>query len=141
MPLVTQATPAFRYKPSETIDGLLQVCISYAPFGIYWKPDKSQEEEPRTQCPYCSFQLSETELVCPECKNNLPYCIITGRHISREDITTCPKCEFPAILSEFLKLLESEEVCPMCSEKIDSQNLEKAKDLERILHPEEGADE
>ena len=39
------------------------------------------------------------------------------------------------------RLLESEDVCPMCSEKVDSQNLEKARDLEKILHPEEGADE
>lgn len=39
---------------------------------IVRKPDKTEEEEALTSCPYCSFQLPETALMCPECKNNLP---------------------------------------------------------------------
>jgi WD repeat-containing protein 19 len=49
---------------------------------IVRKPDKTEEEEPLTPCPYCGFQLPETALTCPECKNNLPYCIITVSYIS-----------------------------------------------------------
>lgn len=26
-------------------------------------------------CPYCGTGLAETELFCPQCKNNIPYCI------------------------------------------------------------------
>ena len=51
-------------------------------FDLCRKPDKSEEEEPQTPCPYCQFKLPETELVCPDCKNNIPYCIITVSAIS-----------------------------------------------------------
>lgn len=105
---------------------------------IVRKPDKTEEEEASTSCPYCSFQLPETALMCPECKNNLPYCIVTGRHIVNDDLTACPKCDFPAIFSEFIKLLETEENCPMCSEKIIKENLQKVTDINKYLHPEEG---
>lgn len=44
---------------------------------IVRKPDKTEEEEALTPCPVCGFQLPETELLCPDCKNNLPYCIVT----------------------------------------------------------------
>ena len=44
---------------------------------IVRKPDKTEEEEPLSQCPYCGFQLPETELLCPECKCSIPYCIVT----------------------------------------------------------------
>ena len=44
---------------------------------IVRKPDKTEEEEPLTACPYCGFQLPESELLCPDCKSNIPYCIIT----------------------------------------------------------------
>ena len=70
---------------------------------IVRKPDKTEEEEPCTPCPYCGFQLAETELLCPECKGNIPYCIITGRHLVKEDMTACPSCDFPAIFSEFIR--------------------------------------
>lgn len=49
----------------------------------------SQEElekeraEKSTPCPYCAFELPETLLDCPGCKNNLPYCITTGKHMVR----------------------------------------------------------
>lgn len=41
------------------------------------KPDKTEEEEPEEPCPYCGNSLSQTKLDCPECKNTIPYCIIT----------------------------------------------------------------
>ena len=44
---------------------------------IVRKPDKTEEEEPLTPCPVCGFQLPETELMCPDCKNQLPYCVVT----------------------------------------------------------------
>ncbi|XP_025088691.1 WD repeat-containing protein 19-like isoform X2 [Pomacea canaliculata] len=69
---------------------------------IVRKPDKTEEDEPLTPCPVCGFLLPETELACPDCKNQLPYCVVTGRHILREDFTACPSCDFPAIFSEFI---------------------------------------
>ncbi|KAI1238247.1 hypothetical protein IHE44_0012965 [Lamprotornis superbus] len=66
--------------------------------------DTTETEEPTTACPYCAFQLPECELLCPSCKNNLPYCIATGRHMVRNDWTVCPHCDFPALYSEFKSL-------------------------------------
>nr|PNR32879.1 hypothetical protein PHYPA_024822 [Physcomitrium patens] len=28
--------------------------------------------------------------------------------------TQCPSCKFPALMNEFLKVIEVEKVCPMC---------------------------
>ena len=44
---------------------------------IVRKPDKSHIDEAVTPCPYCDTELPETELVCPGCKNNIPYCCVT----------------------------------------------------------------
>ncbi|KAK6172308.1 hypothetical protein SNE40_015995 [Patella caerulea] len=107
---------------------------------IVRRPDKSEEEEPLTSCPVCAFQLPETDLLCPECQNNLPYCIATGRHVLKEDLTACPSCDFPAILTEFTSLLESEENCPMCSEKINKDVLQKIVDTQPYLAPSEGTE-
>ncbi|XP_076446829.1 WD repeat-containing protein 19-like isoform X2 [Babylonia areolata] len=106
---------------------------------IVRKPDKTEEEEPLTPCPVCGFQLPESELLCPDCKNQLPYCIITGRHILREDLAACPSCDFPAIFSEFIRLLETEENCPMCNEKILKENLQRQSDPKKYIYAEEGA--
>ncbi|XP_046339799.1 WD repeat-containing protein 19-like isoform X2 [Haliotis rufescens] len=108
---------------------------------IVRKPDKTEEDEPLSPCPVCGFQLPETELMCPECKNNLPYCIITGRHVVSEDLTACHTCDFPAIFPEFIKLLESEESCPMCAEKVIRENLQKITDTKKYMFPEEGVTE
>ncbi|XP_005092773.1 WD repeat-containing protein 19 [Aplysia californica] len=103
---------------------------------IVRKPDKTEEEEPLTPCPVCGFQLPETELLCPDCKNNLPYCLVTGRHVMRDDFCVCPSCEFPANLSEYIKHLETEETCPMCSERVIRENLQKVADPHKYIYPD-----
>ncbi|KAG8453594.1 hypothetical protein GDO86_000286, partial [Hymenochirus boettgeri] len=69
--------------------------------GMVRRPDNSEVDEENTPCPFCGFQLPECELLCPGCKNNLPYCIVTGRHMVKEDWCVCPHCEFSALYSEF----------------------------------------
>ncbi|XP_065554920.1 WD repeat-containing protein 19 isoform X2 [Lathamus discolor] len=101
-------------------------------------PSTTAIEEPTTACPYCAFQLPECELLCPSCKNNLPYCIATGRHMVQDDWTVCPRCDFPALYSEFKNMLETENTCPMCSERIDVAHLKKINDCTRYLTPENG---
>uniref|UniRef100_A0A8C6ZUB4 WD repeat domain 19 n=1 Tax=Nothoprocta perdicaria TaxID=30464 RepID=A0A8C6ZUB4_NOTPE len=100
------------------------------------RPDTSEVEEPTTSCPYCAFLLPECELLCPGCKNSLPYCIATGRHMVRDDWTVCPHCDFPALYSELKAMLQSENICPMCSERIDVGHLEKISDCTQYLKPE-----
>ncbi|XP_071599813.1 WD repeat-containing protein 19 isoform X2 [Heliangelus exortis] len=102
------------------------------------RPDTTEAEEPTTACPYCAFQLPECELLCPSCKNNLPYCIATGRHMVQDDWTVCPHCDFPALYSEFKNILQTENVCPMCSERINIVQLKKINDCTEYLKPEDG---
>nr|XP_039264721.1 WD repeat-containing protein 19-like [Styela clava] len=91
------------------------------------------EEEPDAPCPFCNYSLSETELLCPSCKSQIPYCIATGRHIVKTDMCVCPSCDFPALYSEFQKFLDSDPTCPMCSETVLADTLVRVKDTEKYL--------
>ncbi|CAN2388495.1 WD repeat-containing protein [Pristimantis euphronides] len=101
------------------------------------RPDTSEVEEESTSCPFCDFKLPECELLCPGCKNNLPYCVATGRHMVKDDWCLCPHCEFPALHSEFKTLLESESTCPMCSERVTASQLKKILDCSTYLKQEQ----
>nr|CAD7198121.1 unnamed protein product [Timema douglasi] len=112
------------------------------------KPSRgSQEEvEPETPCPYCDSPLPESELNCGQCKTTVPFCLVTvslvgpspvaGRHIVKDDMTACPNCDFPAIFSELRIILESEDVCPMCSETIPLNSVSLVEDTRTYLHPQ-----
>ena len=67
------------------------------------KPAKTEEEEFPSPCPFCENMIAETELNCDKCKRSLPYCIASGRHVVKGDLTECPYCHFPAIRSELAK--------------------------------------
>ena len=41
----------------------------------------------------------------------------------------------------WFSLLETEETCPMCSERVISHNLVKVRDAHKILHPDDDGDE
>lgn len=97
-----------------------------------------EAEEPATPCPFCNTPLTETELNCSHCKNTIPFCIATGRHIVREDLTACPNCDFPAINTEFRLIVEGGESCPMCSEKVNADALSVVRDPQPYLYPEGG---
>ncbi|XP_014214190.1 WD repeat-containing protein 19 [Copidosoma floridanum] len=104
---------------------------------IVRKPPRTkekEEDEPLTSCPYCKSRLPETEVNCDMCKNTIPFCIATGRHIVEDDFTACPKCDFPAIRSEFLKIVETEETCPICSERVDPKSVPNNLDIHPYLY-------
>ncbi|KAL1509542.1 hypothetical protein ABEB36_004257 [Hypothenemus hampei] len=98
--------------------------------------DISDPLEENTPCPYCEKLLPETEMTCNNCKNNLPFCIVTGRHIANSGLTKCPNCEFPAFFDDFLDILKTEETCPMCSEPTDSNRLVPLNDIKQYLNIE-----
>ena len=70
---------------------------------IIRKPQRTEEEEEASPCPFCDFSLTNSTLQCSQCQNNIPYCIATGCHIVAQDITVCSSCKFPAIRSELAK--------------------------------------
>ncbi|KAF7656695.1 hypothetical protein LDENG_00037970 [Lucifuga dentata] len=100
-------------------------------------PGTTELEEETTPCPFCGFQLPQHELLCISCKNNLPYCITTGRHMLKEDWSVCPHCEFPALYSQFILLLATESVCPMCSETLSVNQVKKISDCTKYLQTDE----
>ncbi|XP_058805723.1 WD repeat-containing protein 19 [Phymastichus coffea] len=104
---------------------------------IVRKPPRNkerEEDEPLTGCPYCKSRLLETEVNCDKCKHTIPFCIATGRHIIDNDFTACPQCDFPAIRSEFIKILETDKTCPICSEHVDPNNVPNNLDIRPYLY-------
>ncbi|CAI5446232.1 unnamed protein product [Caenorhabditis angaria] len=77
------------------------------------KEDDPQED--KSMCPFCNYLIEETILTCSQCKNNLPYCILTGRHLISSDFALCTTCQMPGYFSEFKKLSALGLKCYMCN--------------------------
>ena len=99
---------------------------------IVRKPgDKTDVDEPETPSPFDTNALCpETALECPSTRNQLPYCIATGRHIVVDDLMLCPSCSFPALFSEFTKMIEAETQCPMCQQEVNLSHVRKMEEAE-----------
>jgi WD repeat-containing protein 19 len=87
------------------------------------KPDKTEADETTSSCPNCGSDLPLTELDCPSCKNIIPYCVVTGRHMELSEWSSCPSCRFPALFTEFKKFATAEKVCPMCEQTINPASI------------------
>lgn len=90
--------------------------------------------EPTSLCPFCSAPVPETALDCAACKNVLPFCIVTGKHMISSDWCECPSCHFPALHSEFLKLLKYDPRCPLCDHDVDPMKLNKVENPDVKSH-------
>ncbi|KAJ3030718.1 WD repeat-containing protein 19 [Rhizophlyctis rosea] len=101
--------------------------------GIVRRPDRDEEEEPTSPCPFCANFVPEMTLDCPECKNHLPYCIATGRHMTLTDWSICPHCHFPALKTHLQALVQSHPYCPMCSEALTEGDVRLVKDPKAYL--------
>ncbi|EPY21242.1 WD repeat domain 19 [Strigomonas culicis] len=75
--------------------------------------------ETLSPCPICDAPVAETELDCGACKNTLPFCIVTGKHVLKSDFTLTPCCSFPAIYSQLCLRLREVSTCPMCDASMD----------------------
>ncbi|RNF04083.1 WD repeat-containing protein 19 isoform X2 [Trypanosoma rangeli] len=99
--------------------------------GIVRRRGKEEMEDPpekTSPCPFCDAQVPETELDCGACKNTLPFCIVTGKHMVKDNYSECPICHFPALYSSFIALLRSSQTCPMCENIIDQNKVQKQSD-------------
>ncbi|RLN52430.1 hypothetical protein BBJ29_007206 [Phytophthora kernoviae] len=103
---------------------------------IVRRPNKEQPPDTRTPCPYCSHELAEAELDCPTCKNSIPYCVVTGYHMVKDDWTQCPRCIFPALHSQFVEHLGTDATCPMCELPLTPDELRKVPENEVLLDDE-----
>ena len=71
------------------------------------------------------------DITCSQCKTTLPICIATGQHITNSlPICVCPECDFPAIKSELLLIIESTKQCPMCAEDVAAEQLRDLEDVQ-----------
>ncbi|XP_045492796.1 WD repeat-containing protein 19 [Colias croceus] len=96
-------------------------------------PRTESSPAPTAPCPLCGAALPSAELHCARCEADVPFCLATGLHIVKDDLTACPECDFPAILSEFTEILREEGKCPMCGENVDYRRLVKIDDVTLYL--------
>ncbi|KAH9586521.1 WDR19 [Trypanosoma melophagium] len=99
--------------------------------GIVRRRGKEEMDDPvekTSPCPFCDSQVPETELDCGTCKNTLPFCMVTGKHMVKDDYSECPICHFPALYSSFMSLLRHSQICPMCESVIDLNKVQKQND-------------
>ncbi|TPX41030.1 hypothetical protein SeMB42_g05773 [Synchytrium endobioticum] len=101
--------------------------------GIVRRPEYEETEEPCTPCPFCSTSLPETSLDCHECKNTLPYCIATGRHMLVNEWSLCPKCRFPGLYSRLSTVVSQTGSCPMCAAPLRPDEVKKMRDGQKEL--------
>ncbi|CAD5215524.1 unnamed protein product [Bursaphelenchus okinawaensis] len=73
-----------------------------------------------TSCPHCGHSVREFDLLCDGCKNTIPYCLVTGKHIIDSDFSLCSSCKMPGFCSELQKLERSQEACLMCQSSVGS---------------------
>nr|CAD2134648.1 unnamed protein product [Meloidogyne enterolobii] len=117
--------PIYRQKIDEKYKKKIELVVRK--FG-----QNAEDPNERLQpCPYCGTPVNEFNLSCSNCQANIPYCILTGKHIIREDFARCPKCNFPGHLSEFYKLTDLH--CPMCYEQISKDQIQPENIADFIL--------
>ncbi|CAH8497761.1 unnamed protein product [Schistosoma turkestanicum] len=92
--------------------------------------------ETSTPCPSCGSPLLETSLYCTECRSTIPYCVITGYHVIKNDFATCPGCQFPALYSELMRYVETvpSSICPMCNVNLTRDSIRRLIDSSDILN-------
>eukprot|EP01006_Ploeotia_vitrea_P067153 TRINITY_DN96543_c0_g1_i1.p1 TRINITY_DN96543_c0_g1~~TRINITY_DN96543_c0_g1_i1.p1 ORF type:complete len:259 (+),score=6.86 TRINITY_DN96543_c0_g1_i1:89-778(+) len=84
--------------------------------------------EPSSPCPFCNTLCPNTTLDCDNCKNTIPFCIVTGKHMVNNDWSCCPCCKFPALHSALEALTEQagHAMCPMCAATIEAKMLARS---------------
>ncbi|XP_072162557.1 WD repeat-containing protein 19 isoform X2 [Bemisia tabaci] len=103
--------------------------------GIVRKANRStpkKAENISTPCPYCNFNVPQTQLECPQCSRIIPFCIASGYHIVLDELTACPLCNFPAKHVTFTEVLESYGKCPMCQGAVNALDLVLSNELRQF---------
>lgn len=94
------------------------------------KDDLKDPPENSTPCPFCSAPVPETELECGGCKNMLPFCVVTGKHVVSNDFALTPCCSFPCIYSAMIQRIKGCNFCPACNSIMDINKLVRQSDFD-----------
>jgi WD repeat-containing protein 19 len=70
--------------------------------------DLDEIAEPLSKCPVSLQQIPITSLECPTTQEELPMCVVTGRHVEKDDCCVCPNSRMPALRSHYLQYLKTE---------------------------------
>lgn len=85
---------------------------------------KVDEVEPvMVPCMYCGTEGPDTQLKCDACLAIIPYCIVTGLRMLKDDFSMCVKCKFPARLSAFKAVVAEDKACPMCNAELGLEDV------------------
>eukprot|EP00940_MAST-03C_sp_MAST-3C-sp2_P000948 g948.t1 len=69
------------------------------------EPEDDIEKTPSPYAP--DHVVSVTDLVCPVTKNDLPWCIVTGYHMTLTDWCVCPNSRLPALFSKYKDFIDN----------------------------------
>ena len=72
------------------------------------RPNLEEEPELLSPCPISGVMIPRTELECPTTKEEIPMCVVTGRHMEKDDWCVCPNSKMPALHSEYAKYIKAE---------------------------------
>ena len=90
-----------------------------------------------TPCPFCDAPVPSYTLSCSQCQSIIPFCIITGKHMTVSDCSQCPSCRFPALLGPLSQWAGgkggAEGGCTMCSAPIAPQSVTLLRDPAQFL--------
>ncbi|EDV23603.1 uncharacterized protein TRIADDRAFT_50569 [Trichoplax adhaerens] len=64
----------------------------------------------KAECSHCETLIPDYLPVCPNCENNFPICIVTGRPVMSYHFWMCNVCKHKAFEQEIIRL----QNCPLC---------------------------
>ena len=70
--------------------------------------DKTEQPEETSPCPVSGQPLAVTQLESPATRDQLPMCVVTGRHMVLDDWCFCPVSKSPALYSAYKRYIEDE---------------------------------
>lgn len=93
--------PDYRHQLDARYAKKIESIVRKAPKGIKMLSDDIEAET--MECPICGTNLPNMEVTCHSCKTTLPICIATGQHIIKQQMTSCPECDFLCFRAEMEK--------------------------------------
>jgi len=126
--LLLVADPQYRQGMDAKIRRKVETIVRRQ--GAEMEDGASLEDEATSPCPICNTFLPLTELQCPGLHASaIPMCVVSGRHMEREDWCICPNSGLPALYSAYLDYIEiegkdTEEVAdPVCGRPVTAAQL------------------